>query len=125
MNNVIGSKENLQELLFESGRLQKADKCRKARIITQGEGILPETQQKLGLNLALKSYFIVAQLHETYLSDANSYVRFKALFILKKMFIVFKQKIKSVSLLHNRHQQKSNKHHICADCLLPNTNICA
>lgn len=39
LDTVIGSKEILQELLFESGILHNKNDCRKARIVVQGEGI--------------------------------------------------------------------------------------
>lgn len=67
LDNVIGPRENLIHLLVESGMLQKAIKCRKSRLITQGEGILPVIEKKLDLKLPLKSYFVMAQLHENYI----------------------------------------------------------
>lgn len=67
MDTVIGSKETLQELLFESGIIQKEIDYRKSKVVMQGEGILPAIQQNLSLNLDLKSYFVVAQLHRTHM----------------------------------------------------------
>lgn len=67
MDDLIGTKKNMQDLLFGSGILHKTDEFRKARIVTQGEVILPAIQQKLGLILDLKSYFAVAQLHQKYI----------------------------------------------------------
>lgn len=67
MDSFYGSKENLKKLLFGSGILEKENQCKKARIFTHGEGILPPIQQINGVELTLKSYFILAQLHDTYI----------------------------------------------------------
>lgn len=67
LDNVIGSKEVQQELVIGSGILQESDKYRKVRIVTQGEGILPIIQQKTGSNVGLRSYFVLAQIHKTYI----------------------------------------------------------
>lgn len=67
LDNVFGCKEDLQKLLIGSGIFKEANEYRKVKIVTHGEGILPVIQQKMGLNPALKSYFLLAQLHETYI----------------------------------------------------------
>lgn len=67
MDNVFSSKNNLQKLLSESGILPKLDDCRKTQVITRGERVLSAIQQKLRLKLSLQSYFVVAQLHQTYI----------------------------------------------------------
>lgn len=70
LDDMIGSKKYLQELLAGSGMLEKDDKYRKVEIVTQGEGILPAIQRNLGLDIALKSYFVVVQLHQTHIQIA-------------------------------------------------------
>ncbi|KAI7894943.1 uncharacterized protein EV154DRAFT_477724 [Mucor mucedo] len=68
MDYVYGSKENFQKILLGSGILQERNETIKARIVTPEEiEILSIVQQKFNLNLPLKSYFLLAQLHDTYI----------------------------------------------------------
>lgn len=67
INNIIGSKRILKELVTGSGMIQENEKSKKAAIITQGEGFLPVIQKKIGLNLAIKAYYVLAQLHTTHI----------------------------------------------------------
>ncbi|KAG2211006.1 hypothetical protein INT47_000166 [Mucor saturninus] len=68
LDNMFGTKEDLTELLFASGILQRNNNRRKAQIITRGEEILPAIEQKLtDFNFKMKSYFVVSQLHQTYI----------------------------------------------------------
>ncbi|GAA5800302.1 hypothetical protein HPULCUR_005728 [Helicostylum pulchrum] len=67
LNNTIGTKDSLQDIIFASGLVPKIDDSKKLRITTQGERILPAIQKSLKLELSLKSYFLVCQLHEDYL----------------------------------------------------------
>lgn len=67
LNNVIGTKEDFQDLIFISGLVQKNDSFNKLRVITQGEVILPTIQKYLKLKLPLKSYFLLFQLHQDYI----------------------------------------------------------
>ncbi|KAI7876157.1 uncharacterized protein EV154DRAFT_68438 [Mucor mucedo] len=68
LDNMFGTKEDLTELLFASGILQRNNHRRKAQIITRGEEILPAIEQKLtDFNFKMKSYFVVSQLHQTYI----------------------------------------------------------
>ncbi|GAA5800341.1 hypothetical protein HPULCUR_005768 [Helicostylum pulchrum] len=66
LNNTIGTKDSLQDIIFSSGLVPKDDDSKKLRITTQGERILPAIQKTLELELSLKSYFLVCQLHEDY-----------------------------------------------------------
>ncbi|KAI9263598.1 hypothetical protein EDC94DRAFT_84007 [Helicostylum pulchrum] len=66
LNNTIGTKDSLQDIIFASGLVPKDDDSKKLRITTQGERILPAIQKSLKLELSLKSYFLVCQLHEDY-----------------------------------------------------------
>ncbi|GAA5802043.1 hypothetical protein HPULCUR_007503 [Helicostylum pulchrum] len=66
LNNIIGTKDSLQDIIFASGLVPKDDDSKKLRITTQGERILPAIQKSLKLELSLKSYFLVCQLHEDY-----------------------------------------------------------
>lgn len=61
------SNNNPKDLLIESGILPEFDNYRIARFIARGEGILPVIRQKLRLKLGLRSYFVLAQIHPTYL----------------------------------------------------------
>ncbi|KAI7890889.1 uncharacterized protein EV154DRAFT_234782 [Mucor mucedo] len=66
LDNVFGSKRNLTCLLYKSDILQKADECTISSVLTQGDRILPVIKKELGLELKLKSYSVIAQLHENY-----------------------------------------------------------
>ncbi|GAA5804199.1 hypothetical protein HPULCUR_009686 [Helicostylum pulchrum] len=66
LNNTIGTKDSLQDIIFSSGLVLKVDDYKKLRITTQGEKIFPAIQKSLKLELSLKSYFLVCQLHEDY-----------------------------------------------------------
>ncbi|KAG2193498.1 hypothetical protein INT47_005023 [Mucor saturninus] len=62
------SEENLNELFFASGFLQKNNNHRKAKVSTYAEEILPAIQEKLkSLKFEMKSYFVIAQTHPTYI----------------------------------------------------------
>lgn len=67
LRSTIGTKKELKELLIASDLFQNEVKTKKLKIITHGEGILPALQYELGVNLALKSYYIISQLHTTYI----------------------------------------------------------
>ncbi|GAA5800284.1 hypothetical protein HPULCUR_005710 [Helicostylum pulchrum] len=66
LNNTIGTKDSLQDIIFASGLVPKDNDSKKLRITTQGERILPAIQKSLKPELSLKSYFLVCQLHEDY-----------------------------------------------------------
>ncbi|GAA5812679.1 hypothetical protein MFLAVUS_006136 [Mucor flavus] len=66
LDNVIGTKKDFENIIFASGLVHKDDEFKKLRIITQGEELLPFIQQSLKLEFSLKSYFVLAQLHEDY-----------------------------------------------------------
>lgn len=67
LDDVFDSKNYLQQILFESGMLQETNQSRKARIVTQGEGILPIIQESLALPMSLRSYSTVVQLYKDYI----------------------------------------------------------
>ncbi|KAG2209182.1 hypothetical protein INT47_005474 [Mucor saturninus] len=67
LDEIIGSRKTLQKILVGSGMLQKDEKNKKTVIITQGEGLLPAIQEHIGLNLALKSHYVLAQLSTDYI----------------------------------------------------------
>ncbi|KAG2237884.1 hypothetical protein INT48_002188 [Thamnidium elegans] len=67
LRSIIGTKKELKELLIASDLFQNEVKTKKLKIITHGEGILPALQHELGINLALKSYYVLSQLHTTYI----------------------------------------------------------
>ncbi|GAA5812782.1 hypothetical protein MFLAVUS_006240 [Mucor flavus] len=66
LNNTIGNKDNLRDIIFASGLVPKDNDSKKLRIITQGERILPAIQKSLKLEFPLKLYFLLCQLHENY-----------------------------------------------------------
>ncbi|KAI8078618.1 hypothetical protein BDF21DRAFT_494319 [Thamnidium elegans] len=66
LNYLFGSKEELQDIIYTSGLLQKDDKSSKLRIMTQEEALLPIIQQSLKLPLTLRYFFVLAQLHKDY-----------------------------------------------------------
>lgn len=65
--NLFGTKEDFEDVIYASGLLRKDDDCKKLRVITQGEGILPAIQQCWKLQFPVKSFFVVAHLHEYYI----------------------------------------------------------
>lgn len=68
MDNSIGSKTKLQELLFESDSTAGTSSgSRRTQIVTRGDGILHAIQASISVTLPLRSYFVVAQLHPTYM----------------------------------------------------------
>ncbi|GAA5815425.1 hypothetical protein MFLAVUS_008933 [Mucor flavus] len=66
LNNTMGTKDNLRELIYASGLVPKDNDSKKLRITTQGERILPAIQKSLRLEFPLRSYFLLCQLHEDY-----------------------------------------------------------
>ncbi|KAI9259714.1 hypothetical protein EDC94DRAFT_611868 [Helicostylum pulchrum] len=68
LDHVIGTnKRDFQGLVLESGLVPKDDPSKKLRAVTQGEGLLPAIQRlSVELKFPLKSYFVLAQLHEDY-----------------------------------------------------------
>ncbi|GAA5815553.1 hypothetical protein MFLAVUS_009065 [Mucor flavus] len=66
LNNAMGTKDDLQYLIYASGLVPKDNDSKKLRITTQGERILPAIQKSLKLEFPLKSYFLLCQLHEDY-----------------------------------------------------------
>ncbi|KAG2194925.1 hypothetical protein INT47_005601 [Mucor saturninus] len=68
LDNIFGSKERIKELLFMSGILQINHHHRKVKICTVG-GSIPSIIQEhiVDLDQQMKTYFIVAQLHDTHI----------------------------------------------------------
>lgn len=64
---VVGTKENIRDLLLASGIISNSDDSNKAQIITHGEGYLSVIQTNLNMKLPDKSYYVLAQLHEEYI----------------------------------------------------------
>lgn len=67
LTNLFGTKEDFEDVIYASGLLRKDDDCKKLRVITLGEGILPVIQQCWKLQFPVKSFFVVAHLHEYYI----------------------------------------------------------
>lgn len=65
LDDIFGSKMQLRKMLFGSSIVQEEDDHTKVRVVVLGEGILQAIQCKLNIDLALKSYFVVAQLQPT------------------------------------------------------------
>ncbi|KAG2235805.1 hypothetical protein INT48_001031 [Thamnidium elegans] len=64
LDGVVETINDFRKIVHTSGLVQKNDRSKKLRIITQGDDILPTIQKYLHLELPLKSYFVLAQLHE-------------------------------------------------------------
>ncbi|KAI8047311.1 hypothetical protein BDF21DRAFT_209923 [Thamnidium elegans] len=60
------TEDELRDMIYASNLVQKNGSYKKLRVTTQGEGPLPVIQQSLKLQLPLRSFFVVAQLHEDY-----------------------------------------------------------
>ncbi|KAI9247753.1 hypothetical protein EDC94DRAFT_625549 [Helicostylum pulchrum] len=67
LRDLFGTKEGFEDVIYASGLLRKDDARKKLRVITQGEGILPVIQQCWKLQFPVKSFFVVAHLHEDYI----------------------------------------------------------
>lgn len=65
-NKMLGSGDTLKEIFTEGVLATKNNANQKTRITTQGENILPAIQDKLGISLGLKSFFVVAQIQANY-----------------------------------------------------------
>lgn len=69
LDDVIGGKEELKDLMIASGMIQKnkkEDNLKNTLIVTQGEGLLPMMEKKFKLDVPLKSCYVQAQLHQDY-----------------------------------------------------------
>ncbi|KAI8091514.1 hypothetical protein BDF21DRAFT_409586 [Thamnidium elegans] len=66
LNNVIGTKQDFQELVSASKLVDKDSSTNKLRILTQGEGYLPVIQKRLKLKFPIRSFVLLSQLHEDY-----------------------------------------------------------
>ncbi|GAA5795611.1 hypothetical protein HPULCUR_000972 [Helicostylum pulchrum] len=67
LENLIGTKKDLQEAIYASGLINKSHESKKLVVITQGEGLLPVIKAHVKLDFPLNSYFVLAQLHEDYI----------------------------------------------------------
>ncbi|KAI9364817.1 hypothetical protein BD770DRAFT_154174 [Pilaira anomala] len=66
LNRIVGTKKDFRDLVYQSGLLQKNDDLKKLRISTQDKGLLSLFQKEWQLNIPIKSYFVLAQLHIDY-----------------------------------------------------------
>jgi hypothetical protein len=67
-DNFIGTKENLRELMYSNGMVQLAEeKSKDSQIITKVETLLPALQEKLNMDLPIKSYYVVAKVRCNYI----------------------------------------------------------
>ncbi|KAI8087059.1 hypothetical protein BDF21DRAFT_450267 [Thamnidium elegans] len=67
LNCLFGTKEDLEDDMYTCGLIDRNDDCKKLRITTQGEDLLPVIQKYSKVHFPLKSFFLIAQLHETYI----------------------------------------------------------
>ncbi|GAA5809196.1 hypothetical protein MFLAVUS_002601 [Mucor flavus] len=67
LEGVTGTVNDFKDIIYASGLVSEDDDSTKLRVITQGEGMLPAIQKYLNLELPLKSYFVLAQLHEDHI----------------------------------------------------------
>ncbi|KAG2235812.1 hypothetical protein INT48_003924 [Thamnidium elegans] len=66
LQRLLVTEDELRDIIYASNLVQENDSYKKLRITTQGEGLLPVIQQSFKLQFPLKSFFVVAQLHEDY-----------------------------------------------------------
>ncbi|KAG2235836.1 hypothetical protein INT48_003948 [Thamnidium elegans] len=66
LQRLLVTEDELRDIIYASNLVQENDSYKKLRITTQGEGLLPVIQQSFKLSFPLKSFFVVAQLHEDY-----------------------------------------------------------
>ena len=67
LDTTAGSKDNLREPIYASGLIKSDNNLNKLRITVLGERMLSSIKQLLKLNLPVKSYFILAHIHENYI----------------------------------------------------------
>ncbi|GAA5807753.1 hypothetical protein MFLAVUS_001130 [Mucor flavus] len=67
LENIIGTKKDLQEVMYASGLINKSDGSKKLVVITQGEVLIPVIKRHVKLDFPLNTYFVLAQLHEDYI----------------------------------------------------------
>ncbi|GAA5800332.1 hypothetical protein HPULCUR_005759 [Helicostylum pulchrum] len=67
LDRIIGTKAEFKRLVLTSGLFPEDDNLKKLKIITQGEGLLPVIQNFWKLEFPIKTYFVLAQLHENYI----------------------------------------------------------
>jgi hypothetical protein len=58
LDEVMGGKEELKDLMVTSGILEKGDNSTQMQIVTQGEGLLSILQENHNINLPLKTYYV-------------------------------------------------------------------
>ncbi|KAG2235835.1 hypothetical protein INT48_003947 [Thamnidium elegans] len=66
LQRLLVTEDELRDIIYASNLIQEDDSYKKLRITTQGEGLLPVIQQSFKLPFPLRSFFVVAQLHEDY-----------------------------------------------------------
>ncbi|KAG2233260.1 hypothetical protein INT48_001709 [Thamnidium elegans] len=66
LQKLLVTEDELRDMIYASNLVQENDSYKKLRIITQGEGLLPVIQQSFKLPFPLRSFFMIAQLHEDY-----------------------------------------------------------
>lgn len=67
LDKLFGTEENLRDVIYASGLIHKGDNSKKLRIALHGEEILRIIRQFLKLQFPLKSFFVLAQLHKSYI----------------------------------------------------------
>jgi hypothetical protein len=67
LDEVMGGKEELEDLMVTSGILGKGDNSPQMQIVTQGEGLLSILQENHNINLPLKTYYVQAHLYDNYI----------------------------------------------------------
>lgn len=69
VDGIVDGKEVLRELMTFSGFVERGeDTAKRLRIITQGEGLLPVLQEKVYLDLGMKSYYLQVHLHKDWVN---------------------------------------------------------
>ncbi|KAI9352325.1 hypothetical protein BD770DRAFT_393215 [Pilaira anomala] len=62
------TQDGFKELIYTTKLIKREDSSKKLKVMIRGEALLPIFQRHFGLSkLPIKSYFVLAQLHETYI----------------------------------------------------------
>ncbi|KAI8087074.1 hypothetical protein BDF21DRAFT_413683 [Thamnidium elegans] len=67
LDNLVGRKQDFEELIHTSGLVTKNEEFKKLIVVTKGEGVLPVIQRYLKLDFPLRSNILLAQLYEGYI----------------------------------------------------------
>lgn len=103
LKRIDTTQDEFKELVYATKLIKKEDSSKKLKFITRGEALLPIFQRHFGLSkLPIKSYFVLAQLHETYIQmTLNQVVNFPFLEEEEQESVIIQDEIIPVQNLYD------------------------